>query len=116
VPGLIRRSGPEGVIFYFENAEMRPTEFARALASLRMNGWFDALTGVLVGRSTALDAGNPDELSYRDVLDTHLGDVGCPVLWDVDLGHRPPQLTLINGAIAEVHSARGTGVVTQLFR
>ncbi len=43
-----------------------------------------------------------------------LGPLPCPVLVDVDVGHRPPQMVLINGALATVRfDAHGGGRITQ---
>lgn len=39
----------------------------------------------------------------------HLAGLACPVLWDVDIGHRPPQLLLFNGALAQAHWAAAHG-------
>jgi len=41
-------------------------------------------------------------LSYYEVLERYLMDIGIPVMIDLDIGHVPPNLTLINGAIAKV--------------
>jgi len=81
---------------------MAPCELARALWGLRLNGWFDGLTGILLGRNSGPDTEDPERLSYRDALGSALGDRPCPVLVDVDIGHKPPQWLLINGALATV--------------
>ncbi|NER80669.1 MAG: LD-carboxypeptidase, partial [Leptolyngbya sp. SIO1D8] len=36
-----------------------------------------------------------------------------PVLLDVDIGHQPPQFTLINGAMAEVKFWDSQGMISQ---
>jgi muramoyltetrapeptide carboxypeptidase LdcA involved in peptidoglycan recycling len=102
VPGFITRYCNDGVILYLENAEMAPCELARALWGLRLNGWFDGLAGILIGRSVGPDARTPDDLGYVDALTSALAELPCPVLVDVDIGHRPPQWLLINGALATV--------------
>ncbi len=38
-----------------------------------------------------------------------------PVLVDVDIGHRPPQLTLLNGLPAVVRFGEGGGSVAQVI-
>lgn len=60
---------------------------------------FDAAVAMLVGRT----AGPDDErFSQRDVGRSALGDLGLPVVLDVDCGHLPPHLALVNGALAQV--------------
>lgn len=113
VPGFTREAGADGALLFLENCEMHPCELARALWSLRLHGWFSGLSGVLVGRSAGPEAAAPDHLTYHEALAAALGDLPCPVLVDVDIGHQPPQLTLINGALAEVVFEEGRGSVTQ---
>ena len=59
--------------------------------------------GVLVGRSAAPVSHKPRQLRYADALQATLGDLPCPVVVDMDIGHVPPQLVLVNGALATVH-------------
>lgn len=96
-----QNSGP-GVILYFENVEMAPCELTRALFSLRLQGWFNNLSGILIGRSAVPDVGDPTKHNYMDALRAALEDIAVPVLYDVDIGHMPPQLSLVNGASATV--------------
>lgn len=102
VPGFVHSCGHEGAIVYLENAEQTPSGVLRALRGLRAAGWFDGLAGLLLGRSAGPDATAPDRLSYVQALQQSVGDLRCPVLFDVDIGHAPPQLLLVNGALAQV--------------
>ena len=116
LPKFVQSCGAEGVILYLENAEMSPTELVRALHRLRWAGWFDGLTGLLIGRSAAADTTGAHELRYETALQCELGDLPFPVLVDVDIGHRPPQLMLVNGALADIDwSAADGGQVMQTF-
>ena len=116
VPVFVRDCGAEGAILYLENAEMSPTELVRALHQFRWAGWFDGLAGLLIGRSAAADTTGAHELRYAAALQRELGGLPFPVLVDVDIGHRPPQLMVVNGALAEVDwSAVDGGSVTQTF-
>jgi len=115
VPGFVQRHRSDGSILYLENAEMHPPGLLRALLALRRSGWFDEVAGVLIGRSAGPNPSAPDRLSYTDALTAALADLHCPVLFDVDIGHLPPQFTLINGALAEVRFADGRGSIVQHF-
>ena len=116
LPGFVQGCGAEGAILYLENAEMSPTELVRALHRLRWAGWFNGLAGLLIGRSAAADTTGAHELRCAAALQRELGGLPFPVLVDVDIGHRPPQLMLVNGALAEVEwSAGDGGSVTQTF-
>jgi muramoyltetrapeptide carboxypeptidase LdcA involved in peptidoglycan recycling len=108
------RAAGDGVLLYLENAGLSPTDAVRALHRLRWAGWLDGLAGVLIGRSAAPDTGEASALHWADALRGMLGGLPCPVLVDMDIGHRPPQLLLVNGALAEVTwSAAGGGEVVQ---
>ncbi len=113
IPGFVSRAGAAGCLLYIENVEMNPWEWTRGLLSLRMHGWFDDLNGLLVGRSAGPDASQANDLSYADALQLGLQGVTCPVLYDMDIGHLPPQMSLVNGARARVRFETGAGTVTQ---
>ncbi|MGF1772630.1 LD-carboxypeptidase [Vibrio wakamikoensis] len=108
---------PEGLILYLENAEMPPTEVARSILSMEYRGVFECINGLLIGRSAAPDETDSNRLSYYECLRQYLGDLPIPVMIDLDIGHKPPNLTLINGALASVSlsakSEEHIGSITQ---
>lgn len=111
VRGFIARSAAagDGVLLYLENAGQAPTDLVRALHRLRWAGWFEGLSGLLVGRSAAPDSTAGEALRYDEALVQTLSALPCPVLVDVDIGHRPPQMLLFNGALAEVEFDEAAG-------
>ena len=115
VAAFIQRHRGDGCILYLENSGLSPTDWVRALHRLRWAGWLDNLAGVLIGRSAAPDTAGATALRYDEALQATLGALPCPVLVDVDIGHRPPQLLLVNGALARLQwqaAAGGTLVQT----
>jgi muramoyltetrapeptide carboxypeptidase LdcA involved in peptidoglycan recycling len=110
VPGFAAAHAPDGLIVYVEAAEHRAFDVARDLWHLRLAGWFDTATAVLVGRTGAEDSPG---LSQRQAVASVLGDLGVPVVLDVDIGHVPPQLALVNGASAELTVDGPTQSLTQ---
>jgi muramoyltetrapeptide carboxypeptidase len=113
LPAFVRASENKGVILYLENAGYDPCELLRALRSLRLLGWFSGIQGLLLGRSAAAEPSDPNALNYVDALDASLGDLPYPVIYDVDIGHQPPQFTLVNGALAVVTFESGRGSLVQ---
>jgi len=109
VPEFIHAHRASGTLLYLENAEQSPTGLVRALQRLRWAGWLDDIDGLLLGRSAAPDSSAAHELRYADALRSSLAGVTCPVLWDVDIGHRPPQMLLFNGALAQVQWTAACG-------
>ena len=114
IPNFVQESGTQGTILYLENVEMAPPGLVRALLSLRRHRWFDGLSGLLIGRNAGPTPDSTDSLSYTEALAAALGDVPYPVLYDVDIGHQPPQFTLVNGAVAHVHFIDGRGSIVQV--
>lgn len=113
IPRFIQESGEHGTILYIENVELLPPALVRALLALRRSRWFDGLSGLLIGRSAAPVPSRPSDLSYEDALHATLDCLQCPVIYDVDIGHKPPQFTLINGAFARVQFGAGKGAIVQ---
>ncbi|MBB2921186.1 S66 peptidase family protein [Cellulomonas cellasea] len=97
VPAFVREHAPEGVVVYVEASEDNAFGAARRLHGLRLAGWFDDASAVLVGRTNAPDSPG---FTQHDAVRDALGDLGVPVVADVDCGHVPPQMTLVNGALA----------------
>jgi muramoyltetrapeptide carboxypeptidase len=104
------RHAPEGLIVYVEAAEAAAMDIARSLWGMRLAGWFDAATAVLVGRTRAPDSPG---FTQRDAARSALGDLGVPVVLDVDCGHVAPHLTLVNGSLAEVTLTDAIATITQ---
>ncbi|GEK22642.1 S66 family peptidase [Cellulomonas xylanilytica] len=107
-------SHDDGLLVYLEVAEVDAFAAARMLHHLRLAGWFDRATGVLLGRTSAPGS---RVFSQLDAVQDALGMLEVPVLYDLDIGHVPPQLALVNGAIAEVSlAASGAGTIVQHLR
>ena len=113
VEKFVARFPREKLILYVENAGMTPAKFCRALWHLRLAGWLDHASGLLVGRHAPPD--DPD-FTFEAALKDVVGNLDLPVIFDADIGHRPPQLTLVNGAraIVSLH-AGGAATVAQTF-
>ena len=104
----------EPIIWFLENSELRAADLRRTLVQMKLAGWFEDCAGILFGRScqdiptenyTNLDA-------YEDLA----ADLGIPIAYDIDQGHLPPQMTFVNGSLAEVKVANGRGTVIQTFK
>ncbi|MGF2614412.1 LD-carboxypeptidase [Rossellomorea vietnamensis] len=101
----------EPVLWYLENCDMNATDLRRSLVQMKYAGWFDNCSGILFGRSPANDpVGN---YTVEDVYKEMADELGMPVVYDIDCGHMPPQVTFINGAYAVVEAADGKGTVEQ---
>ncbi|MED3574820.1 S66 family peptidase [Cytobacillus praedii] len=104
----------EPLLWYFENCEMNATDLRRSLVQMKLAGWFENCAGILFGRSAAnTPVGN---YTVEDVYLELSAELDIPVIYDIDCGHVPPQVTFINGSYAEVIVGEGKGTVRQYFR
>ncbi|PGM56636.1 S66 peptidase family protein [Bacillus sp. AFS053548] len=103
----------EPIIWYFENCEMNTTDLRRSLVQMQLAGWFESCAGILFGRSAANQT--VDNYTIEDVYNELNKELAIPIIYDIDCGHVPPQITLINGAFAEVDVKGGKGKIVQSF-
>ena len=108
-----REHAQEGPIVYVEAASDGATDIARDLWRMHLAGWFDRAHAVLVRRTRALDA---DGFSQLDAVRSPLGDLGVPIVLDVDCGHVPPHLALVNGVLAQLDVTTTASTLTQHLR
>ncbi len=92
-----RSLAPEKLISFLDSGDYTTPQYDRALHQLRFAGWFDHAAAVLIGRTGAKQI---EDLSQRGALRDALSGLGIPVFYDVDVGHLPPQMLLVNGASA----------------
>lgn len=101
----------DGIIWYFDNCELSMEELIRTLWKLNELEYFKYAKGIVFGR-------NGIETSYmgytmKETLeDSVLSKLNIPIIYDADISHKGPCLTIINGAIATVESKNGKGKIS----
>jgi muramoyltetrapeptide carboxypeptidase len=100
----------EPTVVYVEACEEHAVNICRYLHSLRLAGWFDRAAAVLVGRTNAPDH---HQLTQREAVVDALGRLDLPIVMDLEIGHVPPHLPLVNGALARVLVDGDTHEITQ---
>ena len=96
-----RRYAKDGVVWFLEACDLNPMGVRRGLWQLKEAGWFENAAGFLIGRPcryTDSCFGNDCNEAALDML----VPLGRPVLYNLDIGHLPPMMPLIAGALATV--------------
>ncbi len=105
---FVERYRADGIVWYFDIFALSAEATYRTLWRMRECGWFDTARAVMVGRvcfpSSFMD------LSYREMIEQALPDV--PLVLEADVGHVPPRMTMINGALATLEAKDGKGTLT----
>lgn len=92
-----REYAPEGLLIFVDNCDFNTAQYCRGLHQLRLAGWFESANAILIGRTAAKTI---ERFTQRDALLDALGHLDIPVFYDLDIGHLPPQMMLVNGALA----------------
>ena len=100
----------DGIIWYFDNCELSMEETIRVLWKMNELGYFKYTKGVIFGRF-GVDMSYFDYDVKKCLKDSVLGDLNIPIIYDADISHKGPTLTVINGSIAHVECSNGKGKI-----
>ena len=105
--GFNARYSKEGVLWYLETFALSAERLTMGLWQMRQAGWFERATGFVFGRPCFFrsDYG----ISFEEAVENALGDLELPIITGADIGHRSPQMTMINGYPATFQYAEGKG-------
>lgn len=104
----------DGILWYLESFSLSSEALTRGLWQLREAGWFQTARGFVFGRPAFFD--EESEISYEEAVLSVIGKSGVPIILDADIGHKPPAMTIINGAIGTVTCKDGKGSLTMELR
>lgn len=103
----------EPLLWYFDVSELDTVDLKRVLIQMKYAGWFNDCGGIIFGR-----VGKPsikEDYSYKNVYDEMVELLSVPVMYNVDIGHQPPQMTMINGCYAQFALENSKGRLIQRF-
>lgn len=95
----------EGMIWYIDNYELNAAEFYRALWQMREAGWLDNVNAILIGRT--FGGKSVGDFTYLNAIGKLAEKLHVPIIYDADIGHIPPQLTIINGSYGKIEYDNG---------
>lgn len=102
VAEFVSKYAEDGIIWYMEACELNVMDIRRKLWQLDQAGWFQNTKGFLIGRPMHFGEELFGVNQYSAVTDI-LEKYHVPILMDLDIGHIPPMMPVINGACATVN-------------
>jgi muramoyltetrapeptide carboxypeptidase LdcA involved in peptidoglycan recycling len=101
VKAFNERYANDGVIWFLEACDLNVLSIRRAIWQLSEAGWFANAKGFLIGRP--LNGEALFGLDQYDAVTKILEKYHVPILMDLDIGHLPPMMPLIEGSMADVN-------------
>ena len=111
VADFIKKNKEEGIIWFLESCEMNASDIYRALWRMKESGFFNNCNGILYGRTEGYS--DTGDFTKVDAFERISKELKIPIIYDADIGHLPPQITLFNGAHAEIKTYGGKGEIIQ---
>ncbi len=103
----------DGIIWYFDNFGLDNESLIRAMWQLKNAGYFDYCKGIVFGRSNRNESFY--NISFKEALARSLDDLNVPIIYDADIGHKDPTITIINGSLATITLTNGKGQIIQEY-
>jgi len=114
VKEYIEKYKNDGIIWFLECFEMNTPQLERILWKMKNAGYFENCKGIIFGRSFIMR--EDYELTFNQACIEVLGGLNIPIITNADIGHVPPQLAMVNGAILKITSQNGKGTVETFLR
>lgn len=108
-----KKYGNDGIIWFLESFSLESESLERGLWQLKEAGWFDNACGFVFGRPAFFSSAT--ETSYKEAVLNALREYNVPVILDADIGHKPPQFTIMNGVKCRVKSWRMKGSIEFIY-
>ncbi len=100
----------DGIIWYFDNCEFSKEQLIRSLWKLNELEYFKYTKGIIFGRN-GVEISNIGYDMENAIKDSVLAKLNVPIIYDADISHKSPCLTIINGAIATIECKNGKGKI-----
>ena len=101
VSDFLERYKDDGFVWFLECCDLDVLSMRRAFYQMKEAGWFKYVKGLLIGRPRHYGEDIMGVNQYNAVTDI-LGELGVPIIMDLDIGHLPPMMPIISGAYADV--------------
>lgn len=96
----------DGIIICLDNCELSKEELIRTLWKLNEFNYFKYAKAILFGRN-GLEISCCNYNMEECLKDSVISKLGIPIIYDSDISHKGPSMSIINGAIATINVADG---------
>ncbi|MCF0141435.1 MAG: LD-carboxypeptidase [Mogibacterium sp.] len=92
----------DGFIWYLDPFETNPIAFHRFILKMKYMEYLDGAKAVVIGRIMF-----PGDYSSSDYVELLKEDLDCPFVFNADIGHVKPCMTIINGSVGRIKCENG---------
>lgn len=101
VADFTQRYAEDGFIWFLEACDLNVMSIRRAFWQMKEAGWFRHAKGFLIGRPRLFREDMMGLTQYAAVTEV-LRELDVPIIMDVSIGHLPPMMPIVSGALAQV--------------
>lgn len=101
----------DGIIWYFDNCELSKEAMIRTLWKMRELGYFTYAKGIVFGRCGVETTCYNYDMKAA-IQDSVLSQLDVSIIYEADISHKSPCMTIINGAIATINVNNGKGSIS----
>ena len=105
---FINRYQNDGIIWYFDVFNMSAETFYLTLLKMKYTNYFIHTKAIIVGR--VCFENSETGMTYLEALQKAIPDI--PFIFNADIGHVSPKMTLINGAIMHLQAQDNKGSIS----
>lgn len=105
----------DGIVWIFDVYGISKEDLIRYLWQMNEIGFFNYTSGVLFGRC-GFDVSYEGYSMEEALQDSVLAKMNFPVAFDVDITHRSPSMTIVNGSIVDIIVKEGKGKIIQSIK
>lgn len=98
---FIEKYQDDGILWFLEACDLNVFGIRRAMWQMEHAGWFEHVSGFLIGRPLCFGQEMMGLDAYQAILE-FASRHNVPIVMDIDLGHLPPAMPLITGSIGHV--------------
>ena len=103
--GFTERYKDDGFIWFFDTFELDPMALMYSMNRMKFMGLFENARAVIFGR--VCFTGDADDIDYLSLLERVFGEIDVPIIWNADIGHTKPSMTIINGSMGHLQMEDG---------